>query len=188
MGTSRAGHTATVLQSGQVLMVGGRGGVPAALTPGFLGRGAVALATAELYTPAQVSLPTSWVQVISKNSGKCLDVTDQSASAGASLQQLTCWGGSNQAFLFTAVQGGYQITAQHSGLQLDVTGGPEAIQDGIHVQQWPFWGGSNQIWQVQPVADGYYKIAALNSGKCLDVEGISLSDGAPVQQWSCWGG
>ena len=197
MRTSRAGHTATVLQSGQVFIVGGSGGVavdPATLGQLFLsGRflgGAVALATAELYTPPQASVPTSWVQVISKNSGKCLDVTGgpSATDPGTPLLQWSCWGGSNQAFRFTSVEGGYQITAQNSGLQLDVTGGPEAVQDGIHVIQWPYWGGSNEIWQVQPVADGHYKIVALNSGKCLDVDGISLSDGAPVQQWSCWGG
>ena len=190
MAAPRAGHTATVLQSGQVLMVGGSGGVPALIGPGFLPRGALALATAELYTPPPVSLPASWVQVISKNSGKCLDVSGGplATDPGTPLVQWSCWGGSNQAFLFTPVDGGFQITAQHSGLQLDVRGGPAAIQDGIHVIQWPYWGGSNEIWQVQPVADGYYKIVALNSGKCLDVSDISLSDGAPVQQWSCWGG
>jgi len=197
MGSSRAGHTATVLQSGQVLIVGGSGGVAvdastlAQIFPnfGFFG-GAVALASAELYTPAQVSLPTSWVQVISKNSGKCLDVTGgpPATDPGTPLQQWACWGSSNQAFLFTPVEGGYEITAQNSGLQLDVTGGPAAVEDGVHVIQWPYWGGSNEIWQVLPVADGYYKIVALNSGKCLDVDGISLSDGAAVQQWSCWGG
>jgi hypothetical protein len=197
MAAARAGQTATLLQGGQVLIVGGSGGVPvdastlSNLFPsfGFLG-GAIALATAELYTPAQASLPTSWVQVISKNSGKCLDVTGgpSATDPGTPIQQWACWGGSNQAFLFTPVEGGYEITAQNSGLQLDVTGGPAAVEDGVHVIQWPYWGGSNEIWQVLPVADGYYKIVALNSGKCLDVDGISLSDGAAVQQWSCWGG
>ena len=38
------------------------------------------------------------------------------------------------------------------------------------------------------ISDAYFTIVALNSGKCLDVAGISNSDGAGIQQWSCWGG
>ncbi|HEX4748755.1 MAG TPA: RICIN domain-containing protein [Bryobacteraceae bacterium] len=132
--------------------------------------------------------PGVWVNVVSKNSGKCLDVTAISTSAGAPLQQWTCWGGDNQKFQFTPVQGGFEITAKNSGLQLDVAGGPSSTQDGTPVIQWPYWGGTNEIWQIAPTTDGYYSITALNSGKCLDVTGISMSDGATVQQWSCWGG
>jgi hypothetical protein len=133
-------------------------------------------------------IPTSWMKVISKNSSKCLDITRISTEAGMPLQQWTCWGGDNQSFQFSAVPGGYEITARNSGLQLDVNGGPAATQDGARVIQYPFWGGSNEIWQVTPTDDGYYTIVALNSGKCLDVTGISIDDGAPIQQWSCWGG
>lgn len=133
-------------------------------------------------------IPSSWVNVVSKNSGKCLDVTGLSTAAGADLQQWTCWGGNNQKFRFMPVQGGYQITAENSGLQLDVMGGPTATQNGVRIIQWPFWGGSNEIWRVQSTSDGFWSIVPLNSGKCLDVRGISIDDGAPIQQWTCWGG
>ncbi|MFL6446706.1 MAG: RICIN domain-containing protein [Bryobacteraceae bacterium] len=131
---------------------------------------------------------TAWAELVSKNSGKCLDVRDISTAGGALLQQWACWGGDNQKFAFTPVQGGYQITVKGSSLQLDVDGGPGATQDGAAVIQWPYWGGSNEIWQLTRDSDGYYTIAALHSGKCLDVSDISKSDGAPVHQWTCWGG
>jgi hypothetical protein len=134
------------------------------------------------------SVPGSWVNVISKNSGKCLDVSGISVSAGAALQQWTCWGGDNQKFLLAPVQGGYEITVKNSGLQLDVSGGAGSVQDGAGIIQWPYWGGSNEVWQVAPTSDGYFSLIASNSGKCLDVAGISISDGAPMQQWTCWGG
>ncbi|MFL6417782.1 MAG: RICIN domain-containing protein [Bryobacteraceae bacterium] len=133
-------------------------------------------------------VPAGWAQLISKNSGKCLDVSGISTEAGAFIQQWSCWGGDNQKFEFTPVDGGYKITAKNSGLQFDVAGGPSATQDGIRIIQWPYWGGSNEIWQVTLTSDAYFTIVALNSGKCLDVSDTSKSDGAGVQQWSCWGG
>jgi hypothetical protein len=139
--------------------------------------------------PPSSSVPTNqWVNVVSKNSGKCLDVTGISTAAATPLQQWGCWGGDNQKFLFTEVSGGYEVTIMNSGLQLDVSGGPGATQDGAPVIQWPYWGGSNEIWQVTPISDGYFSITALHSGKCLDVSEIATYDGAPIHQWSCWGG
>lgn len=144
---------------------------------------------ANYYNNANSQVPADvWVSVISKNSGKCLDIPGLSTAAGAGTQQWTCWGGANQQFLLSAVQGGYKITAKNSSLQMDVAGGPSAIANGVRVIQWPYWGGSNEIWQVTPTADGYFSIVALNSGKCLDVAGMSTTDGAIVQQWSCSGG
>ncbi|MDQ2776558.1 MAG: RICIN domain-containing protein [Acidobacteriota bacterium] len=135
-------------------------------------------------------VPTNtWVQLISKNSGMCLDVFGPERTQSlAHLEQWTCWGGSNQAFEFTPVGGGYKITAQSSGLQLDIAGGPNAIQDGAPVIQYPYWGGTNEIWNVTPRSDGYFTVSPVSSGKCLDVAGESTSDGATVQQWTCWGG
>jgi len=138
--------------------------------------------------PAAPQVPNGWVNIISKNSGACLDVAGISYNNGASLQQWSCWGGDNQKFMFTPVSGGYKVTVKHSGMGLDIAGGPGATYDGAPLSQWPYWGGSNEIFQVNPTSDGYVTINPTNSGKCLDVAGISKSNGAPVQQWSCWGG
>ena len=131
------------------------------------------------------SIPTSWVTVIDKNSGKCLDVAGISLAALAPLQQWACWGGDNQKFLFTQVQGGYEITVKNSGLQLDVLS--QSTDDGGSIIQYPFWGGSNEIWQVTATSDGYFSLAPLNSGKCLNIVGSSTADGALTEQRTCSG-
>ena len=153
----------------------------------FTDRGQISLANMSTANfPAQ--LREGWVNIISKASGKCLDVIGGSTGPGAGIQQWDCTGADNQKFRFTPVQGGYEITAKNSGLQLDVTGGPSAVQDGVRIQQFPYWGGSNEVWQVTPGFDGNYSIIATHSNKCLDVEAPSSSlNGANVQQWTCWG-
>lgn len=112
---------------------------------------------------AALSIPSGWVNVISKNSNQCLDVTsipgtNYGKNPSALVQQYTCWGGDMQKWQFTPVGSGYEMTNKNSGLQLDVIGGPGATQDGILIQQWPFWGGTNQIWNVTPTPDGYFTI------------------------------
>ena len=135
-------------------------------------------------TPAP-AIPAAWAQIISKASGKCLDVAGISTAALAPMQQWACWGGDNQKFRFTQVSGGYEITARNSGLQLDVMG--QSTSDGAAVIQYPFWGGANEIWQVNSTSDGYYSFVSLNSGKCLNVRGSSGADGALMEQVSCSG-
>lgn len=130
-------------------------------------------------------IPSSWASIISKSSGKCLDVAGISTAALAPLQQWACWGGDNQKFLFSPVVGGYEITAKNSGLQLDVLG--QSTSDGASVIQYPFWGGANEIWQVTPTSDGYYSLTPLHSGKCLNVSGSSGADGALTEQLTCSG-
>jgi hypothetical protein len=139
-------------------------------------------------TPSAPQVPSGWVNIVSKNSGKCMDVVYMSLAPAAGLIQYDCWGGDNQKFMFTPVSGGFMITAKHSGMGLDVAGGPSATFDGASLIQWPFWGGTNEIFRVNPTSDGYLTINPVNSGKCLDVSGVSKDNGAPLIQWSCWGG
>jgi Ricin-type beta-trefoil lectin domain len=134
------------------------------------------------------SLPSGWVNIVSKKSGKCLDVKGgpEALAKDDLLQQWTCVGGTNQEFELKAANGGYEITARNSSLQLDVLGA--SVDNGALIQQYPFWGGANEVWNITKTSDGYYTITSDGSGKCLDVRGISTADGAAIQQWSCWGG
>ncbi|HZQ53544.1 MAG TPA: RICIN domain-containing protein [Bryobacteraceae bacterium] len=152
--------------------------------------------------PVSVPAPNTWYTVVSRNSGECLDVPTWSGSnwgmiPGTQLQQYTCWGGPMQKWQFTPVSGGYEITNQNSGMQLDVAGGPAATAyvNGNAVVQWPYWGGANEIWQVVQNPDGYYEIQPINSAgfECLDVISTTQTNygqnlATPVQQYACWGG
>jgi hypothetical protein len=143
---------------------------------------------AQTATPLPFPMDT-WVNVISRNSGQCMDVRGISWSVGAIVQQWPCWEGPNQKFLIAPLpSGGYTFTVGLTGYQFDVQGGLQALDNGDLLQQYPFWGGANQIFSLNPTGDGYFTIVVWNSGKCLDVQGISLLPGASVQQWDCWNG
>lgn len=146
--------------------------------------------SAEVKPKNPIVPPDGWVNIVSKNSGKCVSVTGgPSATApGIPTRQWDCWGGTNQVFKFTAVTGGYEITAQNSGLQLGVKGGPTMTQNGADIIQYPYWGGANEIWNLLPASEGYVSVVAKSSGSCLDVRDKSKDNGAGIQQWACWGG
>ena len=142
-------------------------------------------------TTGAAPMPTGPVQLIARNSGKCLDVAGISKAPGARVFQWDCWGGPNQQWILTpTVDGSYEITSVNSGLALEVQGGPNVLWNGGTMGQWPYWGGSSQQFQLIPTDSGYYEIVARNSGKCLDVNGgpAAIADGATVQQWDYWGG
>lgn len=84
------------------------------------------------------------------------------------------------------VDGGtYTLTAQHSGLNLDVDGGSTA--NGAKVQQWTPNGLPPQNWILHRQGDGSYTVENEQSGKLLDVDANSTDDGARVQQWEATG-
>jgi alpha-amylase len=129
----------------------------------------------------------SGYRVISKNSGKCMDVSGNEMGNAANVHQWDCHGGNNQLWYVTANgQGNYTFKAAHSGRCLDVSGVSTAT--GANVYQWDCHGGDNQAWALIPQGGGYYMITAKHSGKCLDVAGVSRDNGANIYQWDCHGG
>ncbi|MBV8829339.1 MAG: RICIN domain-containing protein [Acidobacteriaceae bacterium] len=138
--------------------------------------------------PSPSPLPTGWINIVNKFSGKCLDDTNLSFAPANPMIQYDCWGGDNQKWLLTQVQGGYKITNKLSNLQLDVAGGPGATGNGPPIIQWPYWGGSNEIWNFNLSSNGSYTITPNSSGKCMDDSGISPYNGSAIIQWTCWGG
>jgi hypothetical protein len=138
-------------------------------------------------SPTGGVITNQWVSLVSQNSGMCLQVVGAGAFAG--FQQQPCSGAASQRFILQPVSGGYEISVQSSGLQLDILGGPQAVWNGVPLIQYPYWGGTNEIWNVTPAStQGYYQFKPVNSGSCLDVAGISVTAGAEVWQWACWGG
>src|SRR5579885_2832463 len=99
------------------------------------------------------ALPTGYVNIISKVSGKCMDVpywdgSDWGQQVALRIQQWDCWGGDNQQFQIIPVSGGYQIISKISGQSFDMAGGPDGTYDanGAGLIQYPYWGGSNEIF------------------------------------------
>ena len=124
-----------------------------------------------------------YVEIVSRHSGKCLDVAGGSTVPGAPVLQWSCHGGANQQWRLEPAGGGaMRIISRHSGQALDVAGG--STVDGAAILQWPVHGGDNQAWTLEPAADGYVRLVVRHSGKAMDVEFGSTVDGARVLQWS----
>lgn len=140
-------------------------------------------------------------QIVSKNSGKVLDVSGASIADGAPVIQYHQNNGANQAWSFEFVSGNskncfYKIRSVNSGKLLDVNGA--SMADGAQIIQYHDNGGQNQVWDL--ISTGQYanygqnnnnevfKIVSANSGKLLDVNGASMADGAPIIQYYDNGG
>jgi uncharacterized repeat protein (TIGR03803 family) len=129
------------------------------------------------------STPDQYVEIVSRNSGKCLDVFGASTDAGASAIQWVCHGGANQQWRLQPAGGGaFQIIARHSGQALDVYGA--LLDDVTPIIQWPVHGGDNQAWMLESESEGHVRIVARHSGKAMDVEFASTDDGARVIQYT----
>jgi len=129
----------------------------------------------------------SYYEIVSRNSGKCLDVFGASLDDAAAVIQWTCTGGPNQQWRLEPVAGGaYRLVARHSGKALDIYGA--LVEDLTPAIQFQSNGGDNQLWTLAPASDGYVSIVARHSGKPLDVAGASVDDGAPVIQYTAHGG
>jgi pectate lyase len=124
--------------------------------------------------------------IISKHSGKALDVSGWSTEDGGNIQQ---WAYSedqaNQKWnIVSAGDGYYKIESVHSGRALDVESA--STEDGANIQQWGYGsGGDHKEFSFEEMDDGYYRIRTRHCDKCIDVYGASTDDGANVIQWSC---
>ncbi|GCF09931.1 RICIN domain-containing protein [Dictyobacter arantiisoli] len=132
---------------------------------------------------------TAYYKLVNRNSGKVLDVSNASTTAGAAIDQWTDNGGASQQWNLSAPGYGFydNLINNHSGQLLDVANG--ATTDGAAVIQWTSNGGNNQQWSIVSVDNGlYYKLVNRNSGKVLDVANNSTAAGASVDQWTDNGG
>lgn len=120
-------------------------------------------------------------KVLNKNSGKAIDVSGGSTSAGANIIQWNDTGSQNQHWRWAAVgDGSYEIVNQNSGQLLDVANASTA--DNATVVQWTDDNGANQHWTLTAAGNGYYKIKNVKSGKLLAVSGSSTTAGAQLVQ------
>jgi hypothetical protein len=121
--------------------------------------------------------------IVSKNSGKCLDVKGESESNKANVQQYRCNGGDNQIWEFVSVgRNEYAIYSANSSKVLDVEG--ESRDDKANIQQYAWNGGGNQRWRIER-RGGWFQIRNVRSGKCLDVFKGQRQNEANVIQFRC---
>lgn len=126
--------------------------------------------------------------VVSRSSGKVIEVAGASTGDGANIRQNSYTAGSHQHWdiaPFSSALGDqsfYSMTAAHSGKSADVNNW--SFGDGANVQQWDNHGGANQLWFFEYAGNGYFYIRNRWSGKYLDVAGASVTNGANVWQWT----
>lgn len=129
------------------------------------------------------------LSLVSRASGKLLDIRGASTSDGANALIWPGTGGMNQRFSFNydSSTGYYTIISLSSYKALDVKAASASA--GSEVIQWQQHNGFNQWWALSyDTLTSSYIIQAANSGLCLDVRGGSTSDGAEVITWAANGG
>jgi Ricin-type beta-trefoil lectin domain-like len=148
--------------------------------------GGIALVSAPQAHAATID-PSAYYQILSRHSGKAIEVAGQSTANGAAVQQWARTGQTNQQFQFVDAGGGYhKLRARHSGSLVDISGASTA--DGANVVQWSDNGGTNQQFRVVDTDSGYVKLVNRNSGKALDVWDQSTTDGGRISQYTDTGG
>ncbi|WP_162466059.1 RICIN domain-containing protein [Streptomyces taklimakanensis] len=130
---------------------------------------------------------SAYYQLISRHSGKAVDVFERSTADGASIVQWTPGTGTNQQFRFVpSGDGWYRIMARHSGKVLDVEA--RSTADGANVVQWTDKNSANQQFRVADSDGGHIRLINRHSGKALDVWEWSTADGARISQYTDTGG
>jgi|GEM_PF-2725264 hypothetical protein len=120
--------------------------------------------------------------IVSRRSGKMLDVLGFRTTENADVVQWGGTGGPNQQWTLNQASGGYYtITGVQSGKALQVRQASTA--NGTDVTIGTVASTNNQQWQFVPTSNGYYRIVNRNSGKSLDVKDGSINDEADIIQW-----
>lgn len=154
------------------------------------------------------AVPSGWVTIVNKLSGKCLEVTSGIhslwASTGglAAVHQWSCNGGAKQKFQLVPSAGGwapsntqqwlssngkgYMINSASRGLQLAVPNGTSQI--GAQLVESRFTDNANWIWMPTPVGNGYFYIQSLSNNLVLEnLVKTGYTNGSAVEQWSYLG-
>lgn len=85
--------------------------------------------------------------IISKNSGKSIDVSWGNAANGTNILQYSYCGNANQKWYIQKQSNGYYIIKSYAtGKVLDVQ--DVSMNNGANVHQWEYVGGANQMWYI----------------------------------------
>jgi glucose/arabinose dehydrogenase len=107
-----------------------------------------------------------------------------SAWTGGVETKVTIAGGSTQPGFMSNTSSCYRIVSRFSGKVL----GAEGRDNGSGIRQRTDANLASQQWKFSPTSDGYYQIISQQSGKVIDVVGISMNDQALLNLWDYVGG
>ena len=121
------------------------------------------------------------VHIISKSSGKALEVPGGRPDNALGLVQGRFHGGDHQKWIITETGGGwFCLTNRHTGKSIDID---HATQNpGAIALQWPTHGAANQCFHLLPQGDGTHVIIARHSNQRLEVRGASTEIDAAIVQ------
>ncbi|MFG2468522.1 ricin-type beta-trefoil lectin domain protein [Streptomyces canus] len=120
---------------------------------------------------------TNGTLAVGTQSGRCLDIYDNTLTNGTQAELWDCNGGQNQQWTYTSrkelvVYGNKCLDAYNLG-----------TTNGTKVVIWDCNGQNNQKWNVN--SDG--TITNVNAGLCLDAYGAGTANGTQTVLWSCGG-
>ncbi|MFD7153012.1 RICIN domain-containing protein [Kribbella sp. NPDC059898] len=136
-------------------------------------------------------------ELVSRNSGKCMEVAGASQTDPAVVQQWDCFGGLHQRFRVVPVAGTeqYQLEMVHvNGASLDgsprcVDVGNQSTADDAPLVQWKCVGTGNQQVLLDYVEGSSYdtvvRLRFAHSGKCAAVQNAGTGNGNAVIQRTC---
>jgi hypothetical protein len=114
-------------------------------------------------------------ELVGAQSGRCVDVGNNTITNGTQTQLWDCSGGPNQSWVYTArkqlvVYGNKCLDANNNG-----------TVNGTAVIVWDCNGQLNQQWNIEP--DG--RITGVQSGLCLDANSNGTANGTRLILWAC---
>lgn len=125
---------------------------------------------------------TKYYNIIGKQSGKCIDVSNISQDENAPVWIWDYIGDANQQWQFVITSNGfYKIISKYSGKCLALI--TESTDNGVNLVQQAYTGSYTQQWKIVSLNNGDYKIVNLYSGKCVDVQGYSTVNGGNIWQY-----
>ncbi|MFB6723684.1 RICIN domain-containing protein [Kribbella sp. NPDC056345] len=136
-------------------------------------------------------------ELVSRNSGKCMEVAGASQTDPAVVQQWDCFNGLHQRFRVVPVAGTdqYELQMVHvNGASLDGKArcadvGDQSVADGAPLVQWKCVGTGNQQVLLDYVEgssyDTVFKVRFAHSDKCAAVENAGTGNGAKIIQKTC---
>jgi hypothetical protein len=126
-------------------------------------------------------------RLVSRQSGKCLDVSGAGTANGTNIHLWECNGTDAQSFRVEQLGGGnMRFVNVGSNKCVDVSGASH--DNGANIHLWDCNGTGAQSFWATDTGGGYRALVNSSSGKALDVAAWGTANGSNIQQWDhSWG-